>query len=79
MTPPRVHKGSRICRLDPVLDKGILRVGDQLHKTAMPEETKRPCILTKESHISVLLLRHIHERQGHSGRNHMLSELRKRY
>lgn len=45
----------------------------------MPEETKHPCILPKDSHISVLLLRHIHERQGHSGRNHMLSELRKRY
>ncbi|KAK0134388.1 hypothetical protein N1851_030045 [Merluccius polli] len=79
MTPPRVHKSSRICKLDPVLDEGILRVGGRLHKSAMPEETKHPCILPKDSHMSILLSRHIHERCGHSGRNHMLSELRKRY
>ena len=79
MTPPRVHKGSKICRLDPVLDEGILRVGGRLHKSAMPEETKHPCILPKDSHVSILLLRHIHERCGHNGRNHMLSELRKKY
>ncbi|KAK0131909.1 hypothetical protein N1851_033296 [Merluccius polli] len=79
MTPPRVHKSSRICKLDPVLDEGILRVGGRLHKSAMPEETKHPCILPKDSHMSILLSRHIHERCGHSGRNHMLSELWKRY
>lgn len=69
MTPPRVHKSSRLCRLDPVLDEGILRVGGHLHKSAS----------CPRSHVSVLLLRHIHERSGHSGRNHMLSELCKRY
>ncbi|KAM7393992.1 hypothetical protein PAMP_020821 [Pampus punctatissimus] len=79
MTPPRVHKSSRLCRLDPVLDEGVLRVGGRLHKSAMPEETKHPCILPKDSHVSVLLLRHIHEHSGHSGRNHMLSVLRKKY
>ncbi|XDV29292.1 hypothetical protein PO909_032429 [Leuciscus waleckii] len=79
MTPPKVKRSSRICRLDPVLDEGILRVGGRMHKSAMPDETKHPCILPKDSHISILLLRHIHERCGHSGRNHMLSELRKKY
>ena len=79
MTPPQVKRSSKICRLDPVLDEGILRVGGRLHKSAMPVETKHPCILPKDSHISILLLRHIHECCGHSGRNHMLSELRKKY
>ncbi|XP_052470971.1 uncharacterized protein LOC128027405 [Carassius gibelio] len=79
MTPPKVKRSSRICRLDPVLDEGILRIGGRMHKSAMPDETKHPCILPKDSHISILLLRHIHERCGHSGRNHMLSELRKKY
>lgn len=79
MTPPRVPSSSRLCRLDPVLDEGLLRVGGRLHKSAMPEETKHPCILPTDSPISVLLLRHIHERSGHSGRNHMPSELRKKY
>ena len=79
LTPPRVSNSSKLCRLDPVLDEGLLRVGGRLHRSAMPEDAKHPCILPTDSHISVLLLRHIHERNGHSGRNHMLSELHKKY
>lgn len=76
MTPSRVHKGRKICRLDPVLDTCILRVGGRLHKSAMPEEIKHPSIVFKDSHISI---RHIHECCGHNGRNHMLSEHQKKY
>ncbi|XP_063063815.1 uncharacterized protein LOC134456380 [Engraulis encrasicolus] len=79
MSPPRVSNSSKLCRLDPVLDDSLLRVGGRLHRSAMPDDTKHPCILPTDSHISVLLLRHIHERSGHSGRNHMLSELHKKY
>lgn len=56
-----------------------MRVGGRLHRSAMPDETKHPYILPKDAHTSDLLLRHIHERSGHSGRNYMLSELRKKY
>ena len=42
-----VRKGSSICRLDPVLDGGILRVGGWLRRSAMPEERKHPAILAK--------------------------------
>lgn len=79
MTPSRVQRSSRICRLDPVLHDGIIRIDGRMHKSAMPEETKHPCILPKDLRVSVLLLRHILERCGHSEWNHMLSELRKKY
>ena len=78
-SPSNVKKSSNIARLDPVLDEGLLRVGGRLHRSAMPDEAKHPCILPKDAHISVLILRHIHVHSGHSGRNHMLSELRKKY
>ncbi|XP_060799417.1 uncharacterized protein LOC132901020 [Neoarius graeffei] len=45
MTPPRVPHNSRLRRLDPVLEDGLLRVGGRLHRSAMPEETKHPCIV----------------------------------
>lgn len=45
----------------------------------MPEERKHPIILSKDQHIATLILRHIHQQLGHSGRNHMLSQLRKKY
>ncbi|KAL7878212.1 hypothetical protein SRHO_G00048550 [Serrasalmus rhombeus] len=40
LIPPRLHRSSNLCRLDPVLDKGIMRVGGRLHKSAMPVEVK---------------------------------------
>ncbi len=74
-----VLKKSSLYRLDPMLNDGILRVGGRLHKLAMPEETKHQVILPKDAHISTLLLRHAHEQSGYSGRNYILSHLRKKY
>lgn len=74
-----VKKESSIYRLDPLLDDTLIRVGGRLRKAAMPIEFKHPIILSKNHHISNLLLRHIHEQLGHCGRNHMLSKLRQTY
>lgn len=74
-----VKKESSIYRLDPVLDDELIRVGGRLRKAAMPIESKHPIILSKNHHISSLLLRHIHEQLGHCGRNYMLSKLRQTY
>ena len=45
----------------------------------MPAEAKHPIILAKDLHISTLLLRHVHQEVGYSGRNYMLSKLREKY
>ena len=74
-----LRRNSTIYKLDPVLEDGVLRVGGRLSKAAMPEEAKRPIILPKHIHVSTLILRHIHEQLGHGGRNHVLSQLRKRF
>lgn len=47
--------------------------------SAMPLESKHPAILPKNNHVTTLLIRHIHESIGHSGRNHTISHLRQRY
>lgn len=74
----KVKRESHIYKLDPVCEEGFLRVGGRLSKACMPEAAKHPLILAKEQHISTLLLRHIHERLGHGGRNHVLSTLKKK-
>ncbi|XP_063044225.1 uncharacterized protein LOC134438561 [Engraulis encrasicolus] len=78
-TDTGVSRKSTIYKLDPILEDGVLRVGGRLKRAAMPEEAKRPMILPKHLHVSTLILRHIHEQLGHAGRNHVLSQLRKRY
>ncbi|TWW55968.1 hypothetical protein D4764_09G0010180 [Takifugu flavidus] len=56
-----VSRKSSIFKLDPFLDRGILRVGGRLSSMAMPEKQKHPAILPKRHFISELLLRHIHQ------------------
>ncbi len=53
-----VPKDSYIYKLDPCLEDGLVRVGGRLSKAALPEETKHPLILSKDQHISTLILRH---------------------
>ena len=75
----QVKASSSICKLNPTLDEGMLRVGGRISRLAMPLEMKNPIILPKGSRISMLVLLDIHQRVGHSGRSHMLSTLNQRY
>ena len=70
---------SHIHTLCPLIKDGVLRLGGRLSRSSMPAEAKHPIILAKDLHISTLLLRHVHQEVGHSGRNHMLSKLREKY
>ncbi|GAA6087678.1 uncharacterized protein LOC121815834 [Tachysurus ichikawai] len=74
-----VSKHSIIYKLDPWLDNGFLRVGGRLTRSSLPEDTKYPLLLTKDQHVATLLLKDLHQRLGDSGRNHMLSTLRRKY
>lgn len=74
-----IKRSSQIHKLNPILANDVLRVGGRLSRAAMPEEVKHQIILPKDSYVSDLILRHIHEKVGHSGRNRMLSVLRQKY
>ena len=63
--------------LDPVLDSdGVMRVGGRIRKANLPCTLKNPVILPKSSHITSLIISHVHERTHHSGRGITLNELR---
>lgn len=53
-----------------------MRVGGRLSRAVMPDNTKQQAILPKDSHITRLVLRHIHDVTAHAGRNHMLAQLK---
>ncbi len=61
------------------MDGDVHRVGGRLSKAALPAEAKHPVILSKDLHVSTLIMHHIHLELGHAGRNHMLSSLRRKY
>ncbi|KAL7868352.1 hypothetical protein SRHO_G00097360 [Serrasalmus rhombeus] len=74
-----VKRGSRLYKLNPILQDDLLRVGGRLSWAAMPEIAKQPIILARDFHVADLVLQQIHEETGHGGRNHMLSELRQKF
>ena len=70
-------KTTSLRMLDPVLDSdGVMRVGGRIRKANLPPTLKNPVILPKSSHISSLIISHVHERTHHSGRGITLNELR---
>lgn len=74
-----MRRSSPIYKLDPILQDGTLRVGGRLCKSAMPEQAMHPAVLSKDMHITSVILQDIHEKSGHSGRNYILSQLRQKY
>ncbi|KAK3084088.1 hypothetical protein FSP39_007909 [Pinctada imbricata] len=64
-----VDKSSTIASLSPYLDdQGILRVGGRLNQGALPIEQRNPIILSKDMHVTKLIIRHFHEKVAHQGR-----------
>lgn len=74
-----VKTSSHLRKLSPVLQDRLIRVGGRLSRSAMPLESKHPVIMAKNHQVTQLIIRHIHENVGHSGRSHTLSRLRQKF
>lgn len=64
-----VHTNSPLHKLSPTLEGNLICVGGRLKHSQLTCEEKNPVILTKDSHISLLLVRHHHEQVRHQGRH----------
>jgi ribonuclease HI len=76
---PKVKKSSSLYRLDPFLHEGLLCIGGRLSETNWDFEAKHPIIIPRSHLITQLIIRDVHVKLGHAGRNHVLSDLRSRY
>ena len=74
-----VRKSSKLVRLDPWLDGGLIRVGGRLSQSALPFDSRHPKILPKRDPAVDLIVTAAHEQAGHEGRQHVLSDLRASY
>lgn len=67
-------------KLYPYLDKNnILRVGGRLQNSNLPEETKHPAIIPKNSKLAKLLIARAHITTLHGGARLTLATLRQKY
>lgn len=76
---PGVKPSSSLARLDPFISDNILRVGGRLNQSDLSGETKFQILLPRESALAKLIVREIHARLGHLGKNSVLAELRQKY
>ena len=74
-----VARTSKLLKLDPFIDKGIIRVGGRLQEANLSYDAKHPILLPKDSHISKIIVEDIHKRVGHLGKTAILAVLRKKY
>ncbi len=59
---------SSLHTVHPFLDKdGLFRVGGRLQKSGLNFQQKHPIILNKKSHLTLLLVRHLHISNHHAG------------
>ncbi|XP_070402814.1 uncharacterized protein [Nothobranchius furzeri] len=64
-----VPTNSPLHKLSPTLESNLICVGGRLKHSQLTCEEKNPVILPKDSHISLLLVRHHHEQVRHQGRH----------
>ena len=72
-------KSSSICKLDPVLENGLIRVGGRLHQAPIESDAKHPVILPRKHHIVKLIITYYHRASGHSGVEYTLSLIREKF
>lgn len=73
-------KGSPLKKLHPFLDKyGILRINGRLDNAMVDFDVRFPVILSGNSSMVLLILRHIHLSFMHAGVQQMLHEARNKY
>ena len=73
----QMKRRSPIHRLDPYMGAdGLIRVGGRVRRANIPQELAHPVILPKKGHVTMLIIRHHHERTLHSGRQTTLNEIR---
>ncbi|XP_046860750.1 uncharacterized protein LOC124453977 [Xenia sp. Carnegie-2017] len=69
----------RYAKLCPVIAGGIVRVGGRLDKSSLPEESKHPAILDSSHHVTKLIVRYYHAKEGHAGTSQTLAAIRQRF
>ena len=75
----QLPKSSQLIKLCPILEDGVIRVGGRLEKADLTYDVKHPIVIPGKSRLAELMIREVHECNGHVGAKHILSLLNQRY
>ena len=74
-----VPSSSSLYKLGPSLVNGLIVATGRLTNAPLPSRTKEPPIIPHEHPIAEMIVRFAHERTAHSGREYIVTELRRKY
>ena len=74
-----VKSTSKLVKLKPVLDNGVMRVGGRILEAPIGPEAKFPMIVPPKHHVARLLITAYHQKLAHAGQNHILAQLREQF
>ena len=68
-----------IWKLSPVVVNGILYVGGRLQNSSLDSHKKHQMILPSDHHVTKLVIKYYHEKEGHCGTLHVLTAVREQF
>ena len=74
-----IRTSSSLIKLIPFIKNGLMHVGARLKLASLPFLQKLQIILPHSNHATNLIIRDIHIKLGHAGRQHVLAEIRKKF
>lgn len=75
----KIAASSRLVRLVPIIDNGILRIGGRIKNADVDYEKQCPIILPKNHTFTYLVIRETHAKMMHAGINATLYTIRENY
>ena len=70
---------SNLIPLSPFLEDGLIRVGGRIGECLLPYSQKHQIVISNKHHLAFLLIRYIHVKNNHCGRELTLSLLREQF
>lgn len=73
----QLPSNGKLCHLDIFLDRdAVFKVGGSRHSSALPHSFKHPTVITREHHVTKLIIAHYYERVKHQGKGFAINEIR---
>ena len=63
----------------PFVKDRIIRIGGRLQRSGKTYDIKHPIVLPRKSHLTSIIVNHLHQKSGHNGAPYVITALRERF
>ena len=63
----------------PFVKDRVMRIGGRLQRSEETYDIKHPIVLPRKSHLTAIIVNHLHQKSGHNGAPYVITALRERF